>query len=83
MVTQVEIDEYERFSVADMLTLEIALRMEGNIPIFLWLKLFVLSLSFLSLILSDNNITLCCKRCESCGAEQILDIRKCSVGGIG
>lgn len=85
MSMKIASDEFERLTPFDMLSADVALRMGGNVPAVLWLKLLVLSLGVVSLLLSDS-MTRQSKRSqahESCGAEQALNIRACNIGGIG
>lgn len=77
--------EFERLTPIEMLSPNVALRMGGNVPMILWAKLLILSLSILSLLLSDD-MTIRSKRSRThivSGAEQALNIRVCNVGGIG
>lgn len=85
MSTIADSQEFEQLTVFDMFTPDIALRMGGNVPIVLLLKLLILSLGVLPLCLSGN-MSLQSKRSrthKSCGAEKALNIRACNIGGIG
>lgn len=85
MSTLIESLEFEQLTVLDMLLPDIALRMGGNVPIVLQLKLFIFSLALLPLCFSEI-MSLQSKRSKaykSCGAEKALNIRACNIGGIG
>lgn len=80
-----EAAEFDQLTLIQMLSPDIAFRMNGNVAMVLWFKLLLLSCSILSLLCSTNmaasskqsqRYTLCC-------CEIALKIRACNVGGIG
>lgn len=85
MSTMVDSAEFEQLTVFDMLSSDIALRMGGNVPIVLILKLVILSLGILPIFLSHNMSAQSerSRNHQSCVAEKALNIRACNIGGIG
>lgn len=85
ITTLVPSQEFDRLTVIDLLSPDVARRMGGNVRFILWLKISILAMSLLPLVCSES-VALDSKRSqdhESCGVEQVVAIRACNTGGIG